>query len=322
MKINQTKEKEEKYTDTKSQPKGGERFTLTDVEVSLFENYYSQKPCRCVKLFEWLLSNQHKEEVIQLRKTRTEKKRLRIKMGLPCITPSGLFSIRKSKGLIEHSGYICIDIDHEQNQQYYGKDWFKVKSRVAKLFDSLVYAGMSVSGNGIFLIFRIAYPEQHKQQFDALVYELKERARLQADTSCSDIARLRGVSYDDYPFFNPEAIAYTKVRESKHRTARIRDFDKQWDVNGKVKRLIRKISVDKIDITADYNDWYRVGCALANEYGPDVGRNLFHRVSTWYDGYDPRECDEQFARCCKSCDKIRIETFFYICKKHGVTFKD
>lgn len=306
----------------KSQPKGGERFTLADVEVSLFKNYYSTEPCRSVKLFEWLLSNPHKEEVIQLRKTRTEKKRLQIKMGLPCITPSGLFSIRKSKGLIKHSGYIGIDIDHEQNQQYYGKDWFKVKSQVAKLFDSLVYAGMSVSGNGLFLIFRIAYPEQHKQQFEALVYELKEYARLQADTSCSDVARLRGASYDDYPFFNPKAVAYTKIRASKHRTAHIRDSDKQQDINDKVKCLIRKISAGKIDITADYNDWYRIGCALANEYGPDVGRSLFQRVSTWYDGYDSRECDEQFSRCCRSCDRIGIETFFHICKKHGVTFKD
>ncbi len=306
----------------KNQPKGGERFTPADVEVSLFDNYYSTTPCQSVKLFEWLLSNQHKEEVIQLRKTRKEKKRLQIKMGLPCITPSGIFSIRKSNGLIKHSGYICIDIDREQNQQYYGRNWFKVKSQVAELFDSLVYAGMSVSGNGIFLIFRIAYPERHKQQFDALVYELKVLAGLQADTSCSDVSRLRGASYDDYPIFNPEAVVYTKVRESKHRTARIRNLDKQMDINDKVKCLIHKIRVGKIDITADYNDWYRIGCALANEYGPDIGRRLFHCISTWYGGYDPRECDEQFARCCRSCDRIRIETFFHICKKHGVTFKD
>gem|GEM_PF-5713298 len=38
------------------------------------------------------------------------------------------------------------------------------------------------------------------------------------------------------------------------------------------------------------------------------------------DKYDPWECDRQFNSCLKCCKYVTIKTFFYICKKHGVTF--
>ena len=83
---------------------------------------------------------------------------------------------------------------------------------------------------------------------------------------------------------------------------------------------IKKIREKKKDITDDYHDWYCIGCALAHEYGKEEGLRLFHLVSMHSKKYYPTDCDEQFAKCLRS-RKIGIETFLWICKKHGVTFK-
>ena len=40
---------------------------------------------------------------------------------------------------------------------------------------------MSISGNGLNLIFRIAHPDMHLAQFDALVREIYEKTGLVAD---------------------------------------------------------------------------------------------------------------------------------------------
>ena len=88
----------------------------------------------------------------------------------------------------------------------------------------------------------------------------------------------------------------------------------------KVYKLIKKIHEEKKDITDDYHDWYCIGCALAHEYGKEEGLRLFHLVSMHSKKYYPTDCDEQFAKCLRS-RKIGIETFLWICKKHGVTFK-
>ena len=48
---------------------------------------------------------------------------------------------------------------------------------------SLYYAGLSLSGKGIFLIFRISNPKFHKQHFEALALFLKNKFGLQVDNN-------------------------------------------------------------------------------------------------------------------------------------------
>lgn len=288
--------------------------------VSLFDNYYKKNPSDTICLWEWLKHNKYKEEVMKYRKTKNRKKCEQIKSQLPCITPSGIFLRRRKNELIQHSGYICIDIDYKQNEVF-GRDWFEVKRKVADAFDSLCYAGMSISGNGIFLLFKIAYPERHQEQFNALAYEIKEKIGLTVDKSGCDVTRLRGASYDEYPIFNLDAIAYKRVRRSPRQKSVCRTVKAQDATDAKVNALIEKIGHDRIDITSDYKDWFAIGCALASEYGKIEGLRLFHLVSMWSPKYYETECDEQFHKCLKYGTQIKIATFFYICRKYGVMFK-
>lgn len=289
------------------------------IRVSMFENYYAQEPLRTVDLLKWLTTDRFKTQVIALRTTSDESSRKRIKSNLPCITPSGIFNTRNRAGLVRHSGYLCIDIDHKDNSVL-GREWFGKKKLLAKTFDSLFYAGMSVSGNGLCLIFRIAHPERHKEQFDALVREIREKTGLVADKGCCDVCRLRGASYDAYPYCNPQAKPYRGVLRDRTARAKVRTAREQQLLDQKVHKLIAKIRKERKDITDDYHEWYCIGCALAHEYGKEEGHRLFHLVSTWSKKYHPADYDEQFAKCLRSRE-IGIGTFLRICKKHGVTFK-
>ncbi|NLZ95414.1 MAG: VirE protein, partial [Bacteroidales bacterium] len=90
-------------------------------------------------------------------KVRTEKdkaKRDKLKLQLPAFTPSGTFKTRNKKGLIKHSGYMCIDIDADDNPGI--SDWQAVVFELGKL-PQVAFAGLSVSGNGVFALIPILH---------------------------------------------------------------------------------------------------------------------------------------------------------------------
>ena len=247
---------------------------LPQIRVSVFENYFAQKPLGDVDLIKWCKTAKFKEQVIAFRTTSDEKVRQRIKRNLPCITPSGIFKTRSRDGLVQHTGFICIDIDHKDNGVF-GPEWFDKKRLVAKTFDSLLCASMSISGNGLYLIFRIAHPDMHLAQFDALVREIYEKTGLVADQGCCDVCRLRGASYDAYPYINPHAKPYRGVLKERTARAKVRTAREKKLLDEKVYKLIKKIHEERKDITDDYHDWYCIGCALAHEYGKEEGLGYF-----------------------------------------------
>ena len=136
--------KENEYDNgyTERQTVGSNPPELPQIRVSVFENYFAQKPLGDVDLIKWCKTAKFKEQVIAFRTTSDEKVRQRIKRNLPCITPSGIFKTRSRDGLVQHTGFICIDIDHKDNGVF-GPEWFDKKRLVAKTFDSLLCASMS-----------------------------------------------------------------------------------------------------------------------------------------------------------------------------------
>jgi len=85
-----------------------------------------------------------------------------------------------------------------------------------------------------------------------------------------------------------------------------------------VENVLKQIEEKKTDITAAYNDWVRIGFAFADKFG-ESGRSLFHRVSRFYPGYLPDDCDNQFNNCLKSNGHgVTLKTFFYLAKNAGL----
>ena len=98
------------------------------------------------------------------------------------------------------------------------------------------------------------------------------------------------------------------------------------ETRARIEKAISFIVENGVDITSQYKDWFKVGCALASEYGEN-GRHWFHLVSRMYKGYygyDEGECDYQYNKCLKyqrNEGGIKIGTFFYLCECNGVKYR-
>ena len=90
------------------------------------------------------------------------------------------------------------------------------------------------------------------------------------------------------------------------------------DNTSRVEALIARLKSSNADITSGYNDWLKVGFALASEFG-ESGRRYFHDISSIYFGYERQECDKKYDQCLKSDNgKTNIATLFYLAEQQGV----
>ena len=289
---------------------------FSEIFVSLFENYFNPAPVGIVPLREWLLTSHFKKAIEMIRNEPDKSKRRELKAGLPAITPSGIFSKRCATGLIQHSGIVCIDIDQEDNPHI--SDFTAITDRLTDI-SGLLYIGLSVGGKGLFLLVRIANPKRHEEHFHALADDLKIKG-ITIDGSCKDLARLRGVSYDPLPFYNPNAGKYEKLLSPVcHHTSPAKHDDPTL-TERRVGLLVAQVDRTNISIADDYPTWYAAGRSLAAEFG-EYGREWYHAISKQSSKYQRRQCDEQYTRCLQTCSRTSISTFFGICKRFGLYAK-
>jgi hypothetical protein len=280
--------------------------------ISAFAGYNSAKPNKTVNMLKCLITNRYKDEVERYRASENNA----IKASLPCMTISGLFDHRSETGLIEHSGYICLDIDgKDQNKE--NIDWEDMKTLIGTTFDCVYFIGLSISGKGIYIVAKIRNPKYHKLQYRALAKEVSRVTGLKIDMSCCDIARLRGVSYDSTPYYNPNPTMYNMVLVSKQGKAKTPSKSEAEMTKQNVEEAIKLIGTHKIDITQKYKAWLKIGVALVDGFGKE-GRKLFHLISCFYESYNEEDCDKMYDKCENWGTEIRIETFFYYCKLHGI----
>ena len=290
-----------------------------EIKVSFFRNFKITKPTQDVLLDDWLLTDFFKKEVEAIRREADKDRRRALKSRLPAITPSGIFSERRINGLIRHSGIICIDIDAKDNPAI--SDFNALKSIISDM-DGLYYAGLSASGNGLFLMYRIAYPDKHLEHFRALVSDLKQ-LNIMADTSCSDVCRIRFASFDANPIYNPDASDYRKTQTLENPAPNIGHSPNQSLTPSqsltthRVRQLVEQIERSHTNIADHYTVWHVIGCALASEF-QESGRHFFHAISKQSAKYQPDQCDKQYDYCIESCQRTTIKTLFWYCKNNGI----
>ena len=291
------------------------------IAVSLFENVFSKESHRKVSLEKFLFSKRYKDEIEEYRRCKDKKLRDKVKKSLPCITPSGTFTERKETRISNHTGLICIDIDSKDNEEI---DLDKSKHIIGEDCPSLYYAGLSIGGEGIFLIFRISEPLYHTQHFNALVNYLEKRFELNVDKHVKSMGSLRVISYDENPYYNPHPAPFEHIMGTEDRIGYVsRTIAEKDAITKKVQRAVKIIMEKDIDITNGYENWFKIGCALAYEFGED-GREWFQIISSHYEEYYHSDCDSQYSRCLKYRDesKITIATFFHYCKMYGIRYQE
>lgn len=271
---------------------------------------------RTITLGRALVSDKWRAQVEAVRAETDPARQLALKQGLPVFTPSGTFRHISRAGLVQHSGFISIDIDCKPDKGINpGLLDYDLKAAVAAV-PHIAYCGLSCRGAGYVCIIPIADPAKHSEYFRALAYHF-ERAGLEIDRGCRDISRKRFVSWDPAPYINtaarPWAITLPE-RDHSAREALGRDLD-ATETTAAVEAVITACERNRWDITADRGDWVRILGALANTYG-EAGREYAHRISAIYPGYLPDETDSKFSDLLKHPEyDWKIGTFFYIARR-------
>ncbi len=246
---------------------------MRNTYVSFFENFKTNYSDKKITIWNWLMGDLGLANQIEAIRNSISKDDIRqAKSNLPAVTMSGIFGERKAKKIIEHSGFICIDIDGKDNPHINNFELLKQKLSFSKFIQ---YAGLSVSGNGLFCLIKISNSENHKEHFNSLLNYFLEMG-IVIDKGCSDITRLRIYSIDNQPYLNEDAEVYSDTKAvinpaqnaSNNSYNNIkRDFKPNIEQGRNVSitklpremmvtKILEQIEVKQIDITQEYNDWF------------------------------------------------------------------
>lgn len=276
-----------------------------NVEVSLYKGV-SDNIGTVVNLKDFLFTDQYKDIANEIRKGATIEDRHEIKnkyrTALPCATICGRFAERKRDKIASYSGLMAIDIDYKDN-----KDIISEVPNILKQMDFIVYAGLSISGDGYFAICKIHDPKRLKEHYLALEQEFKGYG-ITLDKSCKDTTRLRFASYNAEPYYNPNALTYYKLVEEQKKEMNVSATMKPQDYHfhttssdsyKKVEEGIKYLKEHNLSLPDDYNSWFKVGMSLCSEFG-EGGRSYFHSISSLSPKYDRYECDNQYDKIIES----------------------
>lgn len=260
------------------------------------------------------------------------------KSTLPAVTISGLFGERKSNGIIQHSGFICIDIDGKDNPHI---DNFEILKERLSSSKYIQYAGLSVGGHGLFCLVKISNPQKHKEHFNSLLDYFSEM-KIVIDKACSDVTRLRIYSSDENPYINEKAEvyagtgtvsntsgSYTTIKTSNITQEMTNEYIvseryvdvKKYTKETQVLKILEQIEAKQIDITQDYHDWINLCIAIAFRYR-EKGRDIFHDICKYYPRYSFDECNVKYTSILNSGYTKSIATLFECAKKSGIQLND
>lgn len=289
--------------------------------MSIFDQYISvyngvtDKEGRVTLLGNFLGSKRHIGRILDLRAETDADRKKAMKLSLPAATLSGVFHpTRKAEHLQRHSGCICVDLDWKDNTMHTIDDM----RSVLRNLPYVAYAALSVSGNGMYGIIPIAYPQKHGEHFDALKTEFLQDYGLVLDKACRDVTRLRVLSYDPEPYINENAVVYEDTYVFTPTLAQPSLTGADGDLR-KVQKCVEQIVEHGIDITGSYDDWFRIGAALT-ALGEE-GRYYFHKVSSQYSNYKYGETNRKYTDLLRGSRGIGLGTFFYWCQQYGISYK-
>ncbi len=275
----------------------------------------------------------------------------KMKRSLPAATLSGTFSPKRGKdNLVQHSGFIAVDIDDHVNHRLAdgsnvvraqcldGFIDFLEAGRTTGEFPWVVFASHSVGGRGYFCLIPIGPVDAqhtHEWYFECLAAEF-EQYGYTIDPACSDVSRLRILSYDKHPFRNGEAVTYMGRRNFIGRAERQRQAESQrraeqeaayratlaHDPDHDLKiteQLISEIEHRAIDVTGSYDQCIKIGRSL-HSLGSH-GLWLWKRVCRFRSASHAQmrtdsELEEKWKTFGGSSSSVGL--FWQICDKEGV----
>lgn len=229
-------------------------------------------------------------------------KRDRLKKSLPSVTVGGVFKKRKESEIIEHSGFLCVDID-------------AYSDRTALIQDPYTYALFnSTSGKGIAVILRVN-PDKHKESYRWVENYYFSTYGISVDPAPKNPASLRYVSYDPDIYINGRALM-ARTKSDKPRKIQSLPIIIPDDMVGD---MVQQVVSSRRDIAPDYDSYLRLGFAIATGFGEN-GRSYFHALCSVSEKYHSEQADKQYTRCLSGAGKsgVSVGTFYWMLQSVGV----
>ena len=161
-------------------------------------------------VYRGLTSNYYKEKTAQLRNTIDPAERRKAKKNLDYVTFSGTFRQSRAKeNLIQHSGYICIDLDHIEPPQI---EVIKATLLKDKMLETQLLF-ISPSGNGLKWVVEVDLNicPDHETNYNGISYYLKNTYPdlltidiKTIDQNCKDVSRACFLCHDPEAYINPK----------------------------------------------------------------------------------------------------------------------
>ncbi len=271
--------------------------------VSLFDTAIStnQNQISVNDYFAGIASGKWQDEVINYRAGKLDKTKVH------AVTASGMFNGRKDSEIVEHSGLLVIDIDDKDQTVPVSQ----IRERLKEIPEVFAIHS-SLGGKGLAVYFRIK-KDKHFESFEAISKFLANDYDVISDLHCSNIGRLRFVSYDPECYLNYGASVWNYFAKKEEREQPVNVIYSENDIT----YILQQIRERQINIAPDYYSWLRIGFALASKLG-DGGRDAFKLISSYYYGKQKINPDKQFDRCLKAGKSgISISSFFYYAKIAG-----
>ena len=274
----------------------------------------------------------------------------REKNSLPSTTFAGEFSYRANDRLSSYSGLIVLDFDH---LSAHGRRAGELRDEIAA-HPSCALAFVSPKADGVKAVFALdaagldlsdldAVQAFHARAYEAVRADCETRYGVPLDVSGKDPARLCFLCHDAQAAYNPEPepFAVPPEPEPAAQSGRAGKFPapgrplppvpfaspaNQTRAMADVARLCGWAAETGTDVTAGYDDWYRIALALARaarrgELPEDFAAEAFQSLSANHPAYSHAECARKFAGALRDADArpggVTLGTVFYIAKNHG-----
>ena len=269
--------------------------------ISLFKSAKSNHSDASIEVeeyFDGIKNGRWQDEVLNFRAGRTQKE------STTCVTASGSFKQRAANKLLEHSGFICLDIDAKD--QIAEVDIERIKR------NEYVYAvHRSLSGNGYAVFIRID-GARHLDAFLSLEQYFMVQFSIVLDKSCKDTSRLRFVSYDPDIYINKKSKTFKTYLKKKDKP--------------KAKPVVVKTDFDEMVVKAapmnlfdNYEDYIRLAFALTQEFS-ESGRNYFHSLCQSSPKYLHRQAERDYNVALQRSETgVSIASVYYIFKQAGIS---
>ena len=296
-----------------------------------------------LQIYKYIISNRASDVTRQLRAITDPKEARKYKSeAFDYVTFSGCFSSRSTDELIEHSGFLCFDIDKIESERRLQE----IKSLLINDEElHTVLCFRSPSGNGLKWVVEVpdrvwlrqtestddrvqmtdVIVKNHRVLYERIRGYLFERYGIETDHT-SDIARPCYLCHDVDAYYDPPTFKdnpASKLLTSKATSLEYQDKRSVLEILAKtnknkndyendIEKIVQNIEHNRIDITNDYHDWMLVAMALAGSYG-SVGEQYFHRISQFYPKYDHTEAHRMYQSCLRNTNGlVGIGTIVYL----------